>query len=99
MPCRTHHTSHQITATHGTVGLTDCTFVEWSAKKDGRPAVQGLGGTLLVRGCEFKHDAPQIEIQDRVRRAVISDNVMTGTVRISVAGRTRAVVGQNVGTA
>jgi hypothetical protein len=83
----------------GTVGLSDCTFVQWAAKKDGRPAVQGLGGTLLVRGCEFQHDAPQIEIQDGVRRAVISDNVMAGTVRISVGGRTRAVVGQNVGTA
>ena len=41
---------------HGTTGLTDCTFVEWDGKKDGRPAIQGLGGTLLVRGCEFQHD-------------------------------------------
>ena len=84
---------------HGTVGVTDCTFVEWSAKKDGRPAIQGLGGTLLVRGCEFQHDAPQIEIQNGVRRAVISDNVMNGTVRIAVEGKGRVVIGQNVGTA
>jgi len=82
----------------GTVGLTDCTFIQWAAKKDGRPAIQGLGGTLLVRGCDFKHDAPQIEIQDGVHRAIISDNVMTGAVRIAVGGKTRVVLGQNVGT-
>ncbi len=82
----------------GTVGLTDCTFIQWAAKQDGRPAVQGLNGTLLVRGCEFKHDAPQIEIQDGVRRAIITDNVMTGAVRIAIAGKARAIVGQNLGS-
>ena len=83
----------------GTVGLSDCTFVEWATKKDGRPAIQALGGTVLVRGCEFRHDAPQIEIQEGVQRAIVSDNVVAGAVRVGVHGKGRVVVGQNVGTA
>jgi hypothetical protein len=40
------------------------------------------GGTVLVRGCEFQADRPQIELGEKVRRAVISDNVITGKPRI-----------------
>ena len=83
----------------GTVGLSDCTFVQWAAKGDGRPAVQGLGGTVLVRGCEFQHDAPQIEIGPGVRRAIVTDNVVAGAVRISVQSQGRVALGQNLGTA
>jgi hypothetical protein len=81
-------------AGRGTVGFSDCTFVQWDRKKEGRYALQAAGGTLLVRGCEFRENKPQIELGDAVRRAVISDNIFTGKERI--ANRTRA--GVTVGT-
>ena len=66
----------------GTVGFSDCTFVQWDRKKEGRAALQVEGGTVLVRGCEFREDKPQIELGEGVRRAVITDNLITGTLRV-----------------
>jgi hypothetical protein len=67
----------------GTVGFSDCTFVQWDSKKEGRHAIRAEGGSLLVRGCEFRQDKPQIELGESVRRAVISDNLFAGEERIT----------------
>jgi len=67
----------------GTVGFSDCTFVQWDHKKEGRHAIQAQSGTVLVRGCEFREDKPQIELGEAVRRAVISDNILTGKPRLT----------------
>ena len=45
---------------------------------------------VLVRGCEFQADKPQIELGEKVRRAVISDNIFTGKPRIT--NRSKAAV-------
>jgi hypothetical protein len=76
---------HQIAkiAGRGTVGFSDCTLVQWDAKKEGRHAIQANGGTLLVRGCEFREAKAQIELREGVRRAVISDNVFRGAAQIA----------------
>lgn len=67
----------------GTVGFSDCTFVQWDHKNEGRHALQVTGGTVLVRGCEFQANKPQIELGEKVRRAVIADNIITGKPRIT----------------
>jgi hypothetical protein len=67
----------------GTVGFGDCTFVQWDRDKEGRAALQATGGTVLVRGCEFQQDKPQVDLGENVLRAVISDNIVTGALRIS----------------
>ncbi len=67
----------------GTVGFSDCTFVQWDHKNEGRAAVQAGGGTLLVRGCEFREDKPELELGEGLRRAVLSDNVFRGKPRIN----------------
>jgi hypothetical protein len=59
----------------GTVGFGDCTFVQWGGKEGTRPAIQATGGTLLVRGCEFRQKRPTIDLAEGVRRAVITGNV------------------------
>ncbi len=89
---------HQIArvAGSGTVGFSDCTFVQWDAKKEGRHAIQAAGGTLLVRGCEFRADRPQIELGEGVRRAVVTDNIFTGPARVTHRGGGRVVVTNNV---
>jgi hypothetical protein len=67
----------------GTIGFSDCTFVEWDRNNEGRHALQIQSGSVLVRGCEFQRAKPQIELGEKVRRAVISDNLITGKLRIT----------------
>jgi hypothetical protein len=66
----------------GTVGFSDCTFVQWDGKREGCSAIEAEGGALLVRGCEFKEDKPQIEVGEAVRQAVISDNIFANKPQI-----------------
>jgi hypothetical protein len=63
---------HQIAriAGRGTIGFGDCTFMQWDSQREGRPALRVESGSVLVRGCEFQEDKPQIELGERVRRAV-----------------------------
>ncbi|MEY2428580.1 MAG: hypothetical protein QOJ40_1465 [Verrucomicrobiota bacterium] len=77
----------------GTVGFSDCTFMQWDHNKEGRHALQAESGTLLVRGCEFRENKPQIELGESIRRAVISDNIITGKLRI--ANQSKAAVNLN----
>jgi len=67
----------------GTVGFSDCTFVQWDRDKEGRYAIQAEGGSVLVRGCEFKEKKPQIDIGKGVKQAVISDNIFAGQPQIT----------------
>jgi hypothetical protein len=84
-------------AGRGTVGFSDCTFVQWDHAKEGRAALQVSEGTVLVRGCEFRENKPQVELGTSVRRAVITDNVMTGKLRLKNEAGARAVVANNSG--
>lgn len=81
----------------GTVGFSDCTFMQWDKDREGRSAIQARGGTVLVRGCEFRDNRPQVEIGEGVRRAVITDNVMTGEVRITNRSTGAVQISGNVG--
>ena len=82
-------------AGHGTTGFSDCTFVQWDRKKEGRHALQVTDGTVLVRGCEFREDKPQIELGPSVRRAVITDNLIKGKSRISNQVGPKSVIANN----
>ena len=83
----------------GTVGFSDCTFMQWDRDKEGRAAIQAKGGTVIVRGCEFRTDGPQVELAEGVRRAVVTDNVVAGAVRIANRAKGNVHVAGNVGTA
>lgn len=88
---------HQIAKIEGrgTVGFSDCTFVQWDAKKAGRHAIQAASGTLLVRGCEFREAKPQIQLGENVRRAVITDNLFNGTPQIANLGAGAVQIANN----
>lgn len=79
----------------GTVGFSDCTFVQWDSRKEGRHAIQVEGGSVLVRGCEFQADRPQVELGPAVRRAVVTDNLIRGTTRISNRSAGTVVINNN----
>ncbi len=79
----------------GTVGFSDCTFTQWDSKNEGRHAIQAASGSVLVRGCEFRRDAPQVELGSDVRRAVVIGNIITGTARIANGCGARAQIANN----
>lgn len=85
-PCR--QIAH--VAGRGTVGFSDCTFVQWDHHREGRPALQVESGNLLVRGCEFQEDKPQVALGPGVQRAVIAENLIRG--RLNVTNRSAGVV-------
>lgn len=76
----------------GTVGFSDCTFVEWH--KD-RAAIQVSAGTVLIRGCEFRQNQPHISLGEGVERAVITGNVFTGPAQIHNVATKDVQIGLN----
>ena len=82
-------------AGRGTTGFSDCTFVQWDHNKEGRSALQASDGTVLVRGCEFRENKPQIDLGPDVRRAVVSDNVVAGALRVVNQAGTKAIIANN----
>ena len=67
------------------MGFSDCTFVQWDGKKLGRPAIHAVGGTLLVRGCDFREDKRHVEIEKGVKRAIVTDCVAPKALQIKCA--------------
>lgn len=89
-------------AAGATVAPRSATATSWAsarmiAGRQGRPALQVESGTLLVRGCEFREEKPQIELGPTVRRAVISDNLFTGPARIANRSRGSVQIANNAG--
>jgi hypothetical protein len=78
----------------GTVGFSDCTFVEWGHAGD-RAAIQAASGTLLVQGCEFRRDLKHISLGSGVDRAIISGNLFTGPARVDNASNGDVQIGLN----
>ncbi|MDR1962345.1 MAG: glycoside hydrolase family 55 protein [Planctomycetaceae bacterium] len=88
----------------GTIGFSDCTFVQWGFKdKEGGkpnekerlevPAIQVLGGNLILRGCEFQDKMPQVLLGEKVRKAIITENLVRGEERIeNKAGEKTGIV-------
>ncbi|MBI5705921.1 MAG: hypothetical protein HZC36_02905 [Armatimonadetes bacterium] len=81
----------------GTVGFGDCTFVQWDVKNAGLPAIRADSGTLLVRGCEFRESKKQIVLGPGVTRAVVTDNVVKGPLRLQNNAKGTVVLSGNVG--
>jgi Pectate lyase superfamily protein len=71
-------------AGRGTVGFSDCTFVQWGKDSD-RPAIQAASGSVLVRGCEFLQNKPHISLDADVTRAIITGNLFKGPAQIQNA--------------
>jgi len=80
----------------GTVGFGDCTFVQWGGKQRDLHAIQAESGTVLIRGCEFRQDRPQIKLGENVERAIITENLFTGAERIINQSAGNVQLGFNV---
>ncbi len=90
----------------GTVGFSDCTFMQWGYEQEGDkrhhavlPSIEVLGGSVILNANEFLENKPQVKIGSKVERAVITGNLVNGKVRIySAALRRRTVIKNNLGS-
>jgi hypothetical protein len=78
----------------GTVGFSDCTFVEWGKAGD-RAAIQANSGSLFVRGCEFRQKLRHISLGEAVNCAVITGNIFRGPAQIDNASQNDVQIGLN----
>jgi len=78
----------------GTVGFSDCTFVQWS-KEGEHAAIQASSGSLLVQGCEFLERKQHISLGEDVNRAVISGNLFAGPAQIRNTSKHDVQIGLN----
>ncbi len=83
-------------AGEGTVGFSDCTFVQWGRDGD-RAAIQASSGTVLIRGCEFRLNKPHISLGEAVHCAVVSGNIFKGAPQITSPPRANLQIGLNAG--
>jgi|GEM_PF-559404 len=82
---------------NGTVGFSDCMFMQWDRNKENRAAIQVTDGSVVIRGCDFGTKAPQVSIGENVQRAIVSENTMQGKVMIDNKGKHTYIAG-NLGT-
>lgn len=82
----------------GTIGFSDCTFTQWGHRGGPGPvhAIEARNGSIVIRGCEFQEDKPQVAIGDRVERAIVTENLIVGEIRVDYAPRSSIVVRDNV---
>ncbi len=92
---------------HGAVSFSDCTFMQWGHSGDNPAkkkewanayAIEALGGSVTVRGCEFMENRPQVYIAKEVVRAIVSENLIAGKQRIENKARGRAIIKDNACT-
>jgi Pectate lyase superfamily protein len=78
----------------GTVGFSDCTFVQWG--KDGdRAAIDAESGSVLIRGCEFRESQKHISLGEAVDRAIVTGNLFRGPAQIRNASHGDVQTGFN----
>ncbi len=78
----------------GTVGFSDCTFVEWGKAGD-RAAIQAESGSILIQGCEFRQNKPHVLLGKEVNRAIVTGNLFTGPTQIQNDSGKEAQIGFN----
>lgn len=81
------------------LSVTNSVFRNWDRSNY---AVEATGGSLIVNNCEFRNEGPQVTVGALVQRAVVTGNLATGVVNISVPEELvqvgAAAVANNVGS-
>jgi hypothetical protein len=83
----------------GSIGFSDCYFMNWDKNQENRAAIQAAGGRLIVRGCDFfpfsSPEAPQIQLGPEVTQAVITGNIFQGPQKIINQSKGDVQIGLN----
>ncbi|MCC6488584.1 MAG: hypothetical protein IT364_13895 [Candidatus Hydrogenedentes bacterium] len=86
------------------VCFADCTFAEWPENREmpkedlpkRDPCIEVLGGSIMVRGCEFRDHKPQVVLGPELQGAIISENIMHWPLDIRSRMKKDAVIKDNL---
>jgi hypothetical protein len=82
-----------------TLMLTACHFAGWGNAKDAAgaipPCIRSSGGRLIVNGCEFMQEKPQIVLEKGLRAATITGNLFRGDTAVLNNSGVEAQIGLN----
>lgn len=81
-------------AGQGTVGFSDCTFVQWGEDND-RAAIEASSGSLLIHGCEFLQNKKHVLLGGDVSCAVVASNLFRGKPQILNSSQGDVQIGLN----
>jgi hypothetical protein len=78
----------------GTIGFSDCTFVQWSKEAE-HVAIQASTGSFLAQGHEFLERKQHGSLEEAVDRAVIWGNLFAGPTQIRKVSKHDVQIGLN----
>jgi hypothetical protein len=79
----------------GTVSFQNCNFDYWDKDRKRLFAIEALSGDVIVNGCLFNRNAPQVYLGENVRYAVITSNRFVGFSRIVNKAKGNVQIGLN----
>lgn len=80
----------------GAVTFQNCNFRHWGYIDPPQPAIDCLEGDLIVTGSQFHQASPKVRLGEKVRKAVISQNVGAGVASIIDQSQGRSLVESNL---
>ncbi len=79
----------------GTVTLSACNLREWASRGEDRPALEVLGGQLIVQGCNFAKAANHVLLGENLLGATITGCRFAGEARIESRSPGSVAIGLN----
>lgn len=79
----------------GTVTLTGCNLRDWDSQGTGRPALEAVGGALIVQGCNFTKGGKHVVLGQGVTSAAIVGNRFAAEPRIENGSEGGVEIGLN----
>ncbi len=79
----------------GTTTFADCIFMQWDRNHEELYSIQANSGSLIIRGCNFMIDSPQVFLGENVSRAIVTNNLIQGKIRITDKSA-NAIINDNV---
>jgi hypothetical protein len=80
----------------GTVHFTNCTFCEWDHHGKDTYAIEAFGGTVAVRGCEFREPKRQVLLGKGVERAIVTENFIAGREQMNCTAAKKVILANNL---
>jgi hypothetical protein len=84
-----------VSHSKGFLSFSDCFFSSIHEGKNPLPLIEADGGKLQIRGCSFWGDRPDIQLNQGVKHAIISENNGENGVRINNNIGSKALIIRN----
>lgn len=80
----------------GTVTFDNCTFRHWGYIDPPQPAIDCLGGNLIVTGSQFPQAGPKLRLGEKVQKTIFSQNIGGGIAGIINESKGKSLIESNL---